>query len=112
MTFWRNPADGAGYRDLWKYRQESEPNNRIGKQSTIRKIGIVDSYHLIETLDCLPCLGADSANKEITESRHFAKYQRRPVLDFAVGLRQRRQDDIAFFYGLYSALGSLIRLKE
>lgn len=112
MTFGRNPADGADYRSPREYRQKSEPNNRIGKQSAIRKIGIVNGYHLIKTLDCLPYLGADSADKEITESRHFAKYQRQSVLDFPVGLRQRCQDDIAFFYGLYSVLGSLTRLKE
>lgn len=112
MTFWRNPADGAGYRDPREHRQESETNNRIGKQTAIRKIGIVNGYHLIETLNCLPCLGADSADKEIAESRHFAKNKRWPVLDLPVGLRQRCQDDITFFYGLYSALGSLTKLKE
>ena len=112
MTFRRNSADGAGYRDPREYREKSKPNNRIGKQSAIRKIGVVNGYHLVKTLDSLPCLSADSADKEITESRHFAEYQRRPVLNLPVGLRQRCQDDITLFYGLYSALGSLTKLKE
>jgi len=41
-------------------------------------------------------LRTDAAYQEISMRRHFAQEERRTVFDPAVGLRDRRQDDVTF----------------
>jgi hypothetical protein len=43
-------------------------------------------------------VGADAAHENILKRRHLAEENGRTVFDFAVGLRQWGEDDIALFH--------------
>jgi hypothetical protein len=56
-----------------------------------------------EVGDAVLDLGADGAGEEIAKRRQATQQYDRPVLDLAVGLRERREGDVAFVHGRRSA---------
>ena len=54
---------------------------------------------VVETRDLVTKLGAYAANEKVAVRRHRSKNDRGPVLDLAVDLGERRQDDVAFRHG-------------
>ena len=91
-------ADGSDRPDevrRGQHHEESKSDDRRVFQSAIDEVGIARSDGLVEADDLLVNLGANPADEQVAVLWHDPKDHRRTVLDLTVGLRKRRQDDIA-----------------
>ena len=88
-----------------QHHEESKSDERRLLQSAIDEVGIARSDDLVEADDLLVNLGANPADEQVAILWHDPQDYRRTILDPAVGLRKRRQDDIALFH-LATSLGA------
>ena len=99
MTLRSDRADGTDKAGGGKYGQEPEPDEGCRLETAPDEIRIARFNDFVETRDLVAKLRAYPANQKVAMRRHRSKHNGRPVLHPAIGLRERRQSDVAFSHG-------------
>jgi hypothetical protein len=73
-----------------QYGEKAESDQRRRLEAAGGKICVKYFNYLVESAHGMLKLRAHAANEQIAEERHFAENNRRPILELAVGLSQRR----------------------
>ena len=89
LKFRRQRADFPQKCRARQHREKTQPNNRCRLESAGRKLRVSGQNGFIKVRHALVKLGADAANKEITEGRQSPEQNNRTVFNLAVSPGQR-----------------------
>lgn len=99
MALSRDRADNADKAAGWQDGKKTKPDQRRCLKSAAFKVRMCPLDYVIETGGLLMKLCANAANEPISERRHLAQGNYGTVLDASVGLRKRRESNIALPHG-------------